>query len=242
MKKISLCLSLLLLCPLNAPAADDCVSLAEAPLLLDGKQLRGIIEDFLNDGKIRYNHRSLTRMKKLGLSKQDIESVLRTTNNIVHQDDHGAFEAFRARGWTSNKTSHLEFYFTLTLENPQDGLFINNVRKWNKYPVSVVVDGQLLPVSQLSLGQFQQAVRILLDKDKIFYNWPVRQHMNERNISQEDIEYILRNIIQLKHNPQGNDPSFFQVIGSTREIPWLRISLVFSSRRKLIIFGAEKLE
>ena len=246
MKEAPLYLSLLLLCTPNAPATDDCASLAETPIkeregvISQHPFARGQLRNFIKKypSRVRYDEYTQEVMEKLNLSKEDIESVLRTTNSIVPQDDDG--KTFRAIG---RSRENLQLELSFTVEHSQGNLVIKSVRKLIRYEASVVVDGQLLPVSQLSPGQFQQAVGTFFETGKVHYSRNVHRNMREGNISQEDIEYVLRNVIQLTNSPRDDDPNFFQAIGSTREIPWLSVFIDFSYIRKtLIIVGAKRIE
>ena len=231
--------------PFGAPATDDCASLTKAQIKGDSfsqfhfarRQLRSVIGEFLDRDKIYYNRYTLEQMEKLSLSREDIENVLRTTNSTVPLD-YGIFEI---TGKAKQKNRLLSLDVTLPiLQKPHKGLLVRGIKELVNHPAWVAIGERWLPIYQLSPRQFQQAVGTLFDTKRVHYSKNVHPHMIEHNISQEDIEYVLRNAIVLKTGTQDDDPNFLQVIGSTREIPWLRVRVFFG--RKLTIVGAKRLE
>ena len=178
-------ISLLLFWPALCLGADDngrCVSSSRE--LLSPKDFAYIAGDYIDERGIAYSPHARTRMIEQRVSETAIERILRYPHGVQARLD--GINKYNITGPTNNDGSFLRLGVSLEPQEPQ--------RQLKVFAVIHTLQKSRIPLLKEDFIPF---ISDYLGREKLEFSLYSRQRMGEQSVTESDIEYVLRNPMEM---------------------------------------------
>ena len=155
------------------------------------EDMRWLLGEYLNQRKIHYTQGAQIRMKEYDISEGAIESILLNPTDMVRNSSSIHQPNFY---WITGLTQERALLRIAVGFEKDHSLTIIAVKNNESYGT---IRGRHIPISLLPLEDMRWLLGEYLDQKKVRYTQKVQKYMEGRNTSNEEVEFLLRNPIQV---------------------------------------------
>ena len=182
MKKVHFLILLLFWPALCLGADQSCASSSHT--LLSSKDFAYIAGDYIDEGKMIYSSHARGRMDEGGIGENDIERVLRYPYRVKARPD--GINKYNVIGQAEKDGSQLRIEVFLEPQGPQKQLMVFSIIR--------TLQKNRIPRQKEDFIPF---IGDYLRRKKLVYSLYAQGRMGEQSITQSDVEYVLKNPIEV---------------------------------------------
>ena len=208
---------------------DNCVTDARNLLDLSTENFADIAEDYIRQGKITYTSRIQTRMSEQGVSESDIEYVLHYPVEIRPRRRDGP-NKYNITGLADKKGSQLRLGVSF---GSQGELVIFAIMRTRQKELKIPLERE----------NFIPFINGYLDREKFIYSANAGRRMEEHMITEDDVEYALKNPIEVGNKTAMQNHAFdpIYVRGQARDGKLLNIGVASSMGKFITVTTANRI-
>ena len=181
-----------------------------------------IARNTIEEGKIIYSPLAREHMNEHSVNQSDIEQTLRSPNKVKETRFDGSISEYNVIGFPNKDGKQLKLWVSLDAQS-KGQLTINTVTRY-------------LPKNRIPLSKenFIPFINDYLDKKKLVYTTNARRLMAGQNISEHDIEHVLRHPKKVgSKNTQNHALDGVRYIrGETANGNLLRLGIILTLAKK----------